>query len=211
MEHTCMLLRHRLACLAPAHVCFVLVLVERRWSRAGGGTNAPGADIASALGPITSGIRAHKAAAALHVVGICPSVYQLVLVASAAQPFFLTMTCVPACRRRNGFRGFPGFHFIAGRAGLTSLLWRSGNLGATHGMMRTCATDWLAKEVAACRCIGQRLSLLVLSWSVCPQETIAGVSISHRISPVSPPLHYLLHHHARSISRGRRQIRPGGR
>ena len=79
------------------------------------------------------------------------------------------------------------------------------------GMMRTCATDWPAKEVAACRCIGQRLSLLVLSWSVCPQETIAGVSISHRISPVSPPLHYLLHHHARSISRGRRKIRPGGR
>ena len=64
-----MLLRHRLvACLAPAltppaHVCFVLVLV-------GGGTNAPVADTASALGPITNGIiRAHKATAALDVVG----------------------------------------------------------------------------------------------------------------------------------------------
>ena len=94
-----MLLRHRLACLAPAHVCFVLVLVERRWSRAGGGTNAPGADIASALGPITSGIRAHKAAAALHVVGICPSVYQLVLVSAAANK---QQTLLCQCRLSSG-------------------------------------------------------------------------------------------------------------
>ena len=121
-----MLLRHRLACLvpalAPAHVCFVLVFVGRRWGRAGSGTNAPGADIASALGPI-SGTRAHKAAAALHVVGICPSVYQLVLVA-AAQPFFLTMTCVPT----EWVKGVPriSLHCGASRPHFSALaLWQS--------------------------------------------------------------------------------------
>lgn len=53
-----MLLRHRLARLASAHMCFVLMPIE--------------VDIASALGPIKNGIRAHKAAAALQVVAGMP-------------------------------------------------------------------------------------------------------------------------------------------